>query len=224
MLVILCFSVLQAQNAMLTNQSDILVQDTKPGSELGFSGKWVLGAGINMIEDSGQQEFVDFFTLKHKNWGNPFYISTEYLYNSQFSLGATFRFNKYQSGKTIQGLTIQEASEPQYFAIDFAAKLFLREILQRHDFTPYVTAGPGYRYVGSYQAENQSGNLVDAPKTQDITLNAGAGAYYWLGDCWGLNFDYMAKFALKVGANDTYKSNHMVTSFGVFYRFDTASK
>ena len=155
MLVILCFSVLQAQNAMLTNQSDILVQDTKPGSELGFSGKWVLGAGINMIEDSGQQEFVDFFTLKHKNWGNPFYISTEYLYNSQFSLGATFRFNKYQSGKTIQGLTIQEASEPQYFAIDFAAKLFLREILQRHAFTPYVAAGTGYRYIGGYEAENQ---------------------------------------------------------------------
>ncbi|MFH6769523.1 hypothetical protein V8G56_12300 [Gaetbulibacter aquiaggeris] len=251
-LVVFCFSMLQAQHEMPVNpfnQSDhedqmdsndmssIVVQElateisdkhaittesVETPIELHYSGKWMIGAGINMVEDSGNQQLGNFFTFKHKNWGNPFYINTEYLYNSHFSLGATLLFNKYQSGKTIQGNIIQDASEPNYFAMDFSAKLFLREVLHRHVFTPYVMAGTGYRYLEGYQAKNQSGTLVDVPKTQDITLNAGIGAYYWIDRSWGINFSYMAKFAMKVGANDASKTNHLASSLGVFYRFDTA--
>ena len=249
-LAVMCFSVLQAQNDMFVSQDlqadnevllvannthSIVVQDLAtaadathsvvaksvqtPG-ELNYSGKWMIGAGINMVEDSGNQQFGDFFTLKHKNWGNPFYINTEYLYNSHFSLGATVLFNKYQSGKTIQGLIIQDASEPNYFAVDFAAKLFLREILSNYKFTPYVTAGTGYRNVGNYQAKSEAGNLVEVPKIQDITLNVGAGAYYWIDRSWGINFSYTGKFAMKAGANKDSKTNHLVSSLGVFYRFN----
>ena len=146
-LAMMCFCTLQAQNDTIipppekapvynklmdsnykgskTENQEQILPDTEPQSDLNYSGQWVIGAGINMVEDSVEQTFSDFFTLKHKNWGNPFYINTEYLYNSHFSLGATLLFNKYQSGKTIQGLSIQDASEPNYFAIDFSAKLFL---------------------------------------------------------------------------------------------------
>ncbi|HEY5687869.1 MAG TPA: outer membrane beta-barrel protein [Yeosuana sp.] len=251
-LVVFCFSMLQAQHEMPVNpfnpsdneeqmdahdMSSIVVQEfateisdkhaittesVEAPIELHYSGKWLIGAGINMIEDSGHQEFGDFFSFKHKNWGNPFYINTEYLYNSHFSLGATLLFNKYQSGKEVQGLIIQDASEPNYFAMDFSAKLFLREVLHRHVFTPYVTAGTGYRSIDSYEAKSDTGNLISVGKTQDITLNAGIGAYYWIDRSWGLNFSYIAKFAMKAGANNDAKTNHLVSSFGVFYRFDTA--
>jgi hypothetical protein len=248
--VVLCFSSLQAQNNMLVNQdittdtqalivsndthsiaakpfetetddmSSITAESIETPLELNYSGNWIIGAGINMIEDSGHQQFGDFFTFKHKNMGHPFYVNTEYLYNSYFSLGATLLFNKYQSGKEVQGNIIQDVSEPNYFAIDFFAKLFLKEVLHRHDFTPYVTAGPGYRSIGSYEAKSKTGNLVDVPKTQDITLNAGIGAYYWIDRSWGINFSYIGKFAMKAGANKGSKTNHLVSSLGVFYRFN----
>ena len=253
-LVVLCFSSLQAQNELFVNQdittdtealmlsndkisiaakhfetktddeSSLTAESVEAPRELHYSGKWMIGAGINMIEDSGHQQFGDFFTFKHKNLGNPFYINTEYLYNSHFSLGATLLFNKYQSGKEVQGNIIQEGSEPNYFAIDFSAKLFLRDILHRHVFTPYVTAGTGYRNIGSYQAKSPTGNLINVGKTQDITLNAGLGAYYWIDRSWGINASYIAKFAMKVGSGDQSKTNHLVYSLGVFYRFDTASR
>ena len=253
-LVCMCFTTLQAQNDSSVNQSSLTdtvepinanasnaietpyaeteTEDKKTFEiayletpvELHYSGKWMISAGINMVEDSGNQQFGDFFTFKHKNFGQPLMLNTEYLYNNHFSLGATLLFNKYQSGKEVQGNSIQEGSEPNYFAIDFSAKLFLRDVLHRHVFTPYVTAGPGYRYIGSYQAQNAAGDLVAIGKTRDLTLNAGLGAYYWIDRSWGINFNYIAKFAMKVGSGDAYKSNHLVSSLGVFYRFDTASR
>lgn len=231
--VIVSVSVLKAQNNRIRNisnasNSNTLVnsesaKDIETKTETHYSGNWIIGAGINMVENTGNQIFGDFFSFKNKNLGTPFMLSAEYLVDSQFSLGANILFNKYQSGKDVQGLIIQDESEPNYFAIDFAAKLFLREILHKHVFTPYVTAGAGYTNVSGYQAASSPENLVDVPKTQDITLNAGIGAYYWIDRSWGLNFNYIGKFTMKAGANDTYKTNHLVSSFSVFYRFDTSS-
>ena len=247
-LLVTCFSMLHAQNDTITqldnttnyhaliksnytNDSQAKVNEieaevetkalVKKDTEITFFGNWIIGAGINFVEDSGKQEFSDFFTLKHKNWGSPFMVSAEYLINTRWSASTTFLFNKFQSGKEIQFRTIQNGDEPNYFAVDFAAKLFFREILNKYKFTPYVTAGPGYRRIEGYQATSKTGALVSVPKTQDITLNVGLGAYYWINRSWGLNLNYMAKFAMKAGANKDYKTNHMVLGFGAFYRFDT---
>ena len=151
----------------------------------------------------------------------PFMLNTEYLINNKYSASATILINKFQSGKIVNGLTIQSGDEPSYFAVDFAAKLFFRRVLDKHTFTPYVTAGPGYYSIAAYQAKNKSDILVSVPKTQDITLNAGLGAYYWINRSWGLNFSYMAKFGLKLSDTGNINSNQLVSSFGVFYRFDT---
>jgi hypothetical protein len=242
-LAFLCFSVLQAQNDTLvkpakTPDYDKLMDSNYKNSKTtrqvetesepekkkktNYAGNWIIGAGINVIEDSGTQNFSNLTESKYNHFGSPVMLSAEYLTKGKFSFSATFLLNKFQAGKDIQGLTIQSGDAPNYMAVDFAAKMFFRKILEKHVFTPYVTAGPGYRSIGSYEAKNQSGNLVDVPKTQDITLNAGLGAYYWINRNWGLNLNYMAKFALKVGANKDYKTNHLVPSFGVFYRFDTA--
>lgn len=194
---------------------------TRVQTDIDYSGGWIIGAGINMIEDSGHQKFADFFTFKHKNFGNPFMLSVEYLTNSKFSFGVTFLSNKYQSGKEVQGLTIQNDDEPNYFAIDFGSKMFFRKILTKHKFTPYITAGFGYRYISGYQAVSQTDNLVDVPKTRDITINTGLGVYYWFNKNWGLNINYIGKFALKAGANKNYKTNHLASSLGVFYRFNS---
>ncbi len=219
---IMCFTMIQAQNDTLVKPTKAVDYDkllnsnykntipakavetntvteketnTATEKETNFSGNWIIGAGINMVEDSGNQTFSDFFTLKNKNWGSPFMLSAEYLINNRFSFGANVLLNKYQAGKTIQLLTIQTGDEPNYFAVDFSAKLFIRKVLNDHMFTPYVTAGSGYRTIDGYQAKNLSGNLVDVPETQGITLNVGLGAYYWFDRNWGLNLSYIAKFA-----------------------------
>ena len=239
---VMFFSVLQAQNDTIVtpskaNEYEKLMDTnydegtaaryvkTKTGTEKEkmYSGNWIIGAGINVIEDSGKQNFSNLTESKYNHFGSPVMLSVEYLANNKLSFSTTFLLNKFQSGKEIQGLTIQTGEESNYFAVDFAAKLFFRRILNKHKFTPYITAGPGYRYIAGYQAKNLSDKLVDVPKTQDITLNLGFGAYYWFNRNWGLNLNYMAKFATKSGANKDYKTNHLVPSFGAFYRFDTAS-
>jgi len=95
-LVVFCFSALQAQNEQLLNQdyltdtaelmssneqrttpvqalktetdeqNVIIAEAVETPVELHYSGKWMIGAGINMVEDSGEQQFGDFFTFKHK--------------------------------------------------------------------------------------------------------------------------------------------------------------
>lgn len=195
-------------------------KETKLKKKANYSGSWIIGGGINMVEDSGQQTFADLFTIKHKNWGTPFMLSGEYLLNNRFSLSSTLLLNKYQGGKIIQFNTIQIGEEPNYMAVDVAAKIFVRKILYKHVFTPYVTAGAGYLTIDSYQAKSPSGNLVDIPETKKMTLNTSVGAYFWINRTMGINVNYMAKFGLKTGAD---KNNHLVSSFGVFYRFDTGA-
>ncbi len=205
-----CFSMLQAQTSPRIGGGT---------TDLNFSGRWIIGAGINMIEDSGDQKFGDFFTLKHKNFGSPFFVSTEYLISNKISVSTTALFNKYQSGKLVNGFRIEDVSEPSYFAVDVAGKLFVWDVLAQRKFTPYFTAGVGYRHISDFEAENKLGTFVAIPKTRDMTLNTGVGAYYWISNNWGLNANYIAKFATKSGANKNYKTNHLVSSFGVFYRF-----
>ena len=253
-LLVTCFSMLHAQNDMITEpdnttnydaliksnyttdsltkvdeteteteietevETKALVQD---GTEITFFGNWIIGAGINSVEDSGKQNLSNLFESKYNHLGSPFMLSAEYLINNRWSASTTFLFNKFQSGKEIQGLSIQSGDEPNYFAVDFGAKRFVRKILDKYKFTPYVTGGLGYRRIEGYQATSKTGALVNVPKTQDVTANVGLGAYYWINRTWGLNLNYTAKFALKKGANRDFKTNHMVLGFGGFYRFDT---
>ena len=173
-----------------------------------------------MVEDSGNQQFSDFFTLKNKNYGGvPIMVSAEYLTNNLLSFSTTILLNKYQAGKPVQGNIIQDGEEPNYMAVDFAAKLFFRKILYKHVFTPYMTAGPGVRFIDGYQALDPTDNLVEIPKSKDVTINVGFGAFYWIGRTWGINFNYVAKISVKAGSNKIDKSNHLVPSFGIFYHF-----
>ena len=243
-LLVTCFSMLHAQNNTISEPDNTINYDallksnytndsltkvaeveTKAlvheGTEITFFGNWIVGAGINAVEDSGKRNFSNLFESKYNHLGSPFMLSAEYLINNKWSASTTFLFNKFQSGKEIQGLSIQSGDEPNYFAVDFGAKRFVREILDKYKFTPYVTGGLGYRRIEGYQATSKTGGLVSVPKTQDITANVGLGAYYWINRTWGLNLNYMAKFALKKGANRDFKTNHMVLGFGGFYRFDT---
>ena len=189
-------------------------------SEINYSGNWIIGAGINIIQDSGTQGLSNLTESKYNYYAIPFTIGTEYLTNSIFSFSATVLINKFQSGKEIQGLTILDVKKPNYFAVDFGTKVFFRKIQTTYKFTPYITVGTGYRYISGYQGLNKSEQLVVVPKTRDITINTGAGASYWMNSNWGLNLNYIGKFALKAGANKNYKTNHLVLSFGAFYRFN----
>jgi hypothetical protein len=240
-LAMMCFCTLQAQNDTIipppektpvynklmdsnykdskTENYEQALPETEPQSDLKYSGQWVIGAGINVIQDPGTQNISALFKSKNNHFGSPLMLSAEYLTNSRFSFSATFLLNKYQSGKDISGLTIQD-TEPTYMAADVAAKMFFRKILYKHVFTPYITLGTGIRSIGNYQGLSETDDLIEVPKTRDITVNVGIGAYYWIDRTWGLNVNYISKFAMKVKSNKDYKTNHLVPTFGVFYRFN----
>ena len=181
MLIAICFSTLQAQNDTLVKRGNATEYEklmdsnfkdslsikyikSRTEKESNYSGNWIIGAGINMVEDSGKQNFSNLTESKYNHFGSPFMLSGEYLTSSKFSLSATFLLNKFQSEKEIQGFTIQTGEEPNYFGVDFTAKLFFRRVLDKHKFTPYVAEGPGYRNIESYEAKNIADNLVEVPK------------------------------------------------------------
>ncbi len=64
-------------------------------------GNWSIGAGINVVDDSGT-EGKDFFNTK-ENWNvsNPYLVSVEYYFDNQWSIVASGSINKYVSGKNI---------------------------------------------------------------------------------------------------------------------------
>ena len=151
-LLVTCFSMLHAQNNTISEPDNTINYDAllksnytndsltkvaevetkalvKDDTEITFFGNWIIGAGINSVEDSGKQNFANLFESKYNHLGSPFMVSAEYLINTRWSASTTFLFNKFQSGKEIQGNTIQNGDEPNYFAVDFAAKLFFREII-----------------------------------------------------------------------------------------------
>lgn len=207
-------------------------------------GNWSVGAGINMVDDSGMKG-KDFFNTK-ENWNvsNPYLVSVEYYLDNQWSIFASGSLNKYVSGKNIDSTgVIVKGFAADYFAADLAARFSFGDIFSSYNFDFYMFLGLGYNKIGGYKLDPfivdspididvipdeinvfpiDRNGFYDIPEVGKMTVNGGVGFNYWFAETWGLNFNFTGKVALpssefKKGPNSV--SDQAQFSLGLIYFF-----
>lgn len=160
---------------------------------------WIVGLGINIIDDSGDA-FNDFTTVKDQ-WNMV-------PYPSRLSIGRYFRsglgveligsVNRYKAGNIIDGLVIAE--DIPYWAVDSRLSYDLNKLVgETGIFDPYLGVGLG---------------VSDANFETRGTYNAVVGFRLWLSEKWGVDLNSSGKWRMADPA-----SNHIQHAAGVTYRF-----
>lgn len=167
---------------------------------------WIFTAGWNIIDDNGNP-FKKL--IGRKPWSFPFYpsqISAEIIGDQGLTYGLTFTFNRYKPGKDING--DPNPGRGLVFAFDGFAKYHFNEhINMSKQYDPYVYLGGGY-------------TLRFTPNSPSaFTGNFGFGLNYWLNNHWGINFQSLAKFAIKARFPRN-NANYLHHSFGAVYIID----
>jgi outer membrane protein OmpA-like peptidoglycan-associated protein len=182
----------------------LYAQDTivlTPGDSL-VKSSWVLGVGMNIVDDSATPFGRDFLKMK-ETWNvapYPSRLSIGRFFKNGIGLEAIGTYNSYKEGKKVDG-TINTARRT-YYAIDGKISYDLNRFIgETAWFDPYLHVGGGYSSIGSLGR---------------ATANVGFGFNTWFNDRWGLNFNTMGKWGLKEGS--TKQLQH---SAGVAYRFVT---
>ncbi len=160
---------------------------------------WIVGLGINIIDDSGDA-FNDFTTVKDQ-WNMV-------PYPSRLSIGRYFRsglgveligsVNRYKAGNIIDGVVISE--DIPYWAVDSRLSYDLNKLVgETGFFDPYLGVGLG---------------ISDANNETRGTYNAVVGFRLWLSEQWGVDLNSSGKWRMTDPA-----SNHIQHAAGVVYRF-----
>ena len=182
------------------------------------SEKWLLGVGVNFIEDNGLK--ADIGTSLH--FSNPLCLSAEYALNNTWSINGNVSFNTYKAGKQVDGFLLINESNANYTAFDVSTKFYFNEAIKISNIGIYALAGIGYTTIGSYQvALTNSPAIKEIPQVGRLTLNAGVGTNYWFSNSWGLNLNVLGKFGVKSGINKEYITNQLQFSFGFIYSKNT---
>ena len=163
---------------------------------------WVVGIGMNVVDDSATPFGWDFIKIK-ESWNSvpyPSRISVGRFLGNGIGIEAIGTYNRYKAGKLVDG-SINPALR-EYFAIDGKISYDLNKLVGETGwFDPYLHTGAGYSSIG---------NLGRA------TANAGFGFNTWFNEKWGLNFNTMGKWGIKEGATKQLQhSAAVVHRFGV---------
>jgi len=189
--ILLCLSVQKtfSQEEIQLTTKDSVVQSS-----------WVVGLGINIVDDSATPFGSDFINIK-ESWNMvpyPSRVSIGRFFKNGFGLEAIGTYNKYKVGKLVDGEI--NTTPRDYYAVDGKISYDLNKLIgETAWFDPYIHAGAGYSSIGSLGR---------------VTANTGFGFNTWFDDKWGLNFNTMGKWGIKEGS--TKQLQH---SAGVVYRF-----
>ena len=160
---------------------------------------WIVGLGINAVDDSDHTKFR-VFDVKDA-WNSrpyPSRVSIGKYFKSGLGLELISAINKYKEGKIVEGVRLTE--DIGYFSIDSRLSYDLNKVIGETGwFDPYVGVGLGY---------------TDANNTPRGTYNAIFGFRTWLSDRVGLDFNTSGKWTM-----DNDLTNHIQHAVGVVYRF-----
>ncbi|MDC1364833.1 OmpA family protein [Algibacter sp.] len=160
---------------------------------------WIVGLGINAVDDSDHTKFR-VFDVKDA-WNSrpyPSRVSIGKYFKSGLGLELISAINKYKEGKIVEGVRLTE--DIGYFSIDSRLSYDLNKVIGETGwFDPYVGVGLGY---------------TDANNTPRGTYNAIFGFRTWLSDRVGLDFNTSGKWTM-----DNDLTNHIQHVVGVVYRF-----
>ena len=164
------------------------------------SSAWVLGLGMNIVDDSATPFGENILDIKDTWHAVPYpsRISIGRYFKSGLGIEAIGTYNKYKTGKIVDGAI--NTSPKEYYAIDGKISYDINKLVGETGwFDPYLHVGAGYSSIG---------NLGRS------TTNAGFGFNTWFNDRWGLNFNTMGKWGIEEGS--TKQIQH---SAAVVHRF-----
>ena len=163
------------------------------------SSSWMLGVGINIVDDSGDA-FNDFTTIKDQ-WNTvpfPSRLSIGRYFRSGLGLEAIGTYNNYKEGTIIDGQVNPE--DISYWAVDSRLSYDLNKLVgETGFFDPYLGVGLGY---------------TDANNEPRGTYNAVIGFRIWFSEKWGMDLNSSGKWSFNDEA-----TNHIQHAAGVVYRF-----
>ncbi len=161
---------------------------------------WVVGVGVNIVDDSATPFGSDFLRIE-ETWNMvpyPSRVSLGKFFSNGIGIEAIGTYNRYKVGKLVDGEINDNLRE--YLAFDGKVSYDLNKLVgETGRFDPYIHAGGGYSSIGGLGR---------------TTFNTGFGFNTWLSDKWGVNLNTMGKWGLK--ENSTKQLQH---SAAVVYRF-----
>lgn len=189
-----------------------ITQDSLALSQLQLTSKdsiinngWIVGLGLNVVDDSGD-EINAVFDVRNAWNILPFPSRISVGKYFDFGLGIEFigTVNRYKEGVIVDGAPVTE--DIPYYGADIRLNYDLNEILGDMGwFDPYVGLGMGY---------------TDANNQGRGTFNTNLGFRTWLSDKWGLDFSTVGKWTL----NSSNSTNHIQHAAGVVRRFAYTKK
>ncbi|WP_188369159.1 OmpA family protein [Muriicola marianensis] len=161
---------------------------------------WVIGIGMNIVDDSATPFGQDFLKIR-ETWNfapYPSRLSIGRFFSNGWGVEAIGSYNRYPEGKKVDGVIIDA---PQtYYSLDAKISYDLNTLFgDTRWFDPYLHVGAGYSSIDDLGR---------------MTANGGFGFNTWFNDRWGLNFNTVGKWGIKQGS--TKQLQH---SAGVVYRF-----
>jgi outer membrane protein OmpA-like peptidoglycan-associated protein len=189
---------------ILIGSFSLFAQETTPltSKDSIVQSSWVLGIGMNIVDDSATPFGRDFLKMK-QTWNvapYPSRLSIGRFFKNGIGVEAIGSYNSYKEGKKVDGVI--NPARRTYYAFDGKISYDLNQLIgETAWFDPYLHIGAGYSSIGSLGR---------------ATANAGFGFNTWFNDRWGLNFNTMGKWGIKEGS--TKQLQH---SAGVVYRFAT---
>ncbi|WP_445733507.1 OmpA family protein [Mariniflexile sp.] len=182
------FFTIHSQTSELTKKDSIVVSS------------WIFGIGFNAVDDSDDQ-FYRLLDIKDA-WNAvpyPSRLSIGKYFKNGLGIEAIAAYNKYKSGKTVDGLPL--TNNENYYSFDTRLSYDLNKIVGETGwFDPYLGVGIGFTHANDISRG---------------TYNAVVGFRTWFSDRLGLDFNSTGKWTM----NNNY-TNHLQHAVGVVYRFN----
>ncbi|WP_378188269.1 hypothetical protein ACE939_07370 [Aquimarina sp. W85] len=164
---------------------------------------WILGVGINLIDDSGTGLSGKFKISENYNYSAPISMSLEKRYHNDYGISVMLSHNRFLEGKRVN---MQLLEDPiSFYAIDTNFKYYITNnwlYTERAMYEGYLTTGAG---VSIYNQERAT------------LINAGLGVNIYLSERIRLNLQGLAK--LYPGSKNRLASNYYQYNIGLIFRF-----
>ena len=163
---------------------------------------WIVGFGVNAIDDSGKRlgklfDFNDNYFFK-----NPYQFSVEKRFRDDFGLEVLLSYNTFEKGKIFNEGILEE--DIDFFASDLSFKYYFTNLFldkYRSYFEGFLLTGIGESFYDWKGTTN---------------FNLGGGFLFYISNSIRLNLVTIAKLSLI--KNDNTGSNYLQYNAGIIYR------
>ncbi|GAA3520337.1 hypothetical protein GCM10022393_38210 [Aquimarina addita] len=170
---------------------------------------WILGFGLNAINDSGGGVKGLFNVSDNYNYSNPYRISVEKRFADHFGLEVATNLNRFLEGKTVNGRSLE--NDIDFIALDGSVKFY---------FTNFFV-DVNRSFIEGYMAMGAGKSFYDG--TGAVLANVGFGVNYYVTEIFRLNTQVTSKFSTGAITNEL-GSNYIQINIGFIIRIYKKSR